>query len=170
MSRKRNIKSLGLLTEKTLRNNLKLELIVAGLVFLALLVYRQLPITGSAASDAWQDPGSESRLGIQEEMMAEEPEPPGQSETDKPSIDMTLPQGRAGVTDRMPKPFALVDARNCSGLDYERVMYGKVETRSIWNGRRFVLQKVCIVQEGNGSCSVWSFDQNRDAVLLEVQK
>jgi hypothetical protein len=104
-------------------------------------------------------------------MIAEEPEPPGQSETDQASIDMAVAEWRqAGTANRITKPFGLVDARNCNGLDYERIMCGKIGTKSVWNGRRFIPQKVCIVQEDNGSYSIWSFDQNRDAVLLEIQQ
>jgi len=73
------------------------------------------------------------------------------------------PDSLPGVT-RM----GAVDARNCRDLDYDEVMYGEVTVRWVWNGTRFVPQKVCIVEEENGTSSVWSFDQPGDVVLSEV--
>jgi hypothetical protein len=61
-----------------------------------------------------------------------------------------------------------VDARNIPHLPYGDVMYGDVTVRWVWNGTRFVPQKVCVVQEKDGVSSVWSFDQQDRAVVSEV--
>lgn len=67
-----------------------------------------------------------------------------------------------------PARMGSVDARNCRQLDYDEVMYGEVTVQWVWNGTRFVPQKVCVVEEEDGISSVWSFDQQDDAVLSEL--
>ena len=68
------------------------------------------------------------------------------------------------------KRVGVVDARNCRSLDYDDVMYGEVSVRWVWDGTKLVPHKVCVVEESNGVSSVWSFDQQADAVLSEVQE
>ena len=71
-----------------------------------------------------------------------------------------------GGAEEVPPPprVGAVDAR---GLDKD-VMYGEVTVRWVWNGTRFVPRKVCVVKEPNGVTSVWSFDQQGQAVLSEL--
>lgn len=62
----------------------------------------------------------------------------------------------------------VVDARRCFGLNYLYVMHGAVSTRMVWNGQTFVPQKVCVVKEGEGVASIWSFEQRGRAILSEA--
>jgi hypothetical protein len=94
------------------------------------------------------------------------------------SMEDGPPEAAAGATvdqgtfDRDSWPsgtrMGRVDARNCDLLDYDKVMYGEVTVRWVWDGTRFAPQKVCIVEEENGVSSVWSFDQQEDVILSEI--
>lgn len=66
---------------------------------------------------------------------------------------------------KVAKTVCVVDARNCPG--YNKIMYGVVSFREIWNGSEFVPQKVCIVKENDRKSSVWSFEQSRCAIVSE---
>lgn len=59
----------------------------------------------------------------------------------------------------------VVDARNCN-LGYDKVMYGTVSFRQVWNGHKFTLQKVCVVK--GDKPSVWSFEQQCHAIVSEI--
>jgi hypothetical protein len=61
-----------------------------------------------------------------------------------------------------------VDARGVRQSSYNNVMYGDVTVRWVWNGSKFVPQRVCVVKEKDGVSSVWSFDQPGDAVVSEI--
>ncbi len=89
-----------------------------------------------------------------------------ENEPNEVSLDVPLPDD-ATIRQQVPR-VAAVDARSCDGLDYRNVMYGKVTVRWVWNGTQFVPQKVCIVEEEDGDSSVWSFDQQENAVLSEL--
>jgi len=68
-----------------------------------------------------------------------------------------------------PAPrIGAVDARNTRQLPYNDVMYGDVTVRWVWNGSKFVPQRVCVVKEKDGVSSVWSFDQPGNAVVSEI--
>lgn len=62
----------------------------------------------------------------------------------------------------------VVDARNCPG--YNKIMYGVVSFREVWNGSELVPQKVCIVKDDDGTISVWSFEQARFAIVSEIDE
>lgn len=85
---------------------------------------------------------------------------------------LTDTEGTGGQRDKpiekTPEGAAIVDARHCIELNYHRLMRGRVSYRQIWNGHGFVTQKVCLVDEGNGISSVWSFEQG-SALITEVQ-
>jgi len=68
------------------------------------------------------------------------------------------------------KRIGIVDARNCGNPKYKDLMYGEVTVRWVWNGGKFVPQKVCIVDEGNGVTSIWSFDQQNGVTVTERQE
>ncbi len=86
-------------------------------------------------------------------------------------------RGRAGTAapDAMPpmdmpartKRVGIVDARNSGNPKYKDLLYGEVTVRSVWNGGKFVWQKVCIVDEGDGVTSIWSFDQQNGVTITE---
>lgn len=69
---------------------------------------------------------------------------------------------------QQPPRMGAVDARNIGQLPYNDVMYGDVTVRWVWNGRRFVPQKVCVVTEKDGVSSVWRFDEKDNTVVLEL--
>ena len=134
----------------------RLEFAIAFVGILVLFVCSKPPQSGTAEIGAEPDRDALERRSME----------------DGPS------EGAAGATvdqeafDRGSWPsgtrMGRVDARNCKDLDYDKVMYGEVTVRWVWNGTRFVPQKVCIVEEENGTSSVWSFDQAGDVVLSEV--
>lgn len=105
----------------------------------------------------------------QPEEIEETPLPiePAPEEIDEPTISVR-PDNEA-IPTQPAKRHATVDARNSQGLNYGKVMRGQVTVRWVWNGRKHVPQKVCVVQEPNGVTSVWSFDQQDGAVLTEVE-
>jgi hypothetical protein len=73
------------------------------------------------------------------------------------------------VSERQQAPrVGAVDARNLRQSPYKDVMYGDVTVRWVWNGHRFVPQKVCVVKEKDGVSSVWSFDQPGNAIVSEI--
>ncbi len=68
------------------------------------------------------------------------------------------------------KRIGIVDARNSGNPKYKDLLYGEVTVRSVWNGGKFVWQKVCIVDEGNGVTSIWSFDQQNGVTITEREE
>ena len=81
---------------------------------------------------------------------------------DAAPVDQSLPN-------QQPAPrVGAVDARGVRQSSYNDVMYGDVTVRWVWDGSRFVPQKVCVVKEKDGVSSVWSFDQVGDAVVSEI--
>ncbi len=68
------------------------------------------------------------------------------------------------------KRMGMVDARNCGRLKYKDVMYGEVSVRWVWDGQKLVPHKVIEVKEKNGVTSIWSFDEQTDVVLSEIQQ
>ncbi len=86
------------------------------------------------------------------------------------------PESSADIDEEPPAPeeatkrVAAVDARRCARLKYDDVMYGEVTVRWVWDGQKLVPQKVCIVKEPNGVSTVWSFDQQDNAVLSEIDR
>ncbi len=104
------------------------------------------------------------------------------------SGSLTTPQASAWPTDTRPAEAAaanpemtappqprirrigIVDARNCDKLNYKDVMYGEIAVRSVWDGQKFVPRKVCIVRESDGSSSVWTFDEQDNIKLSEIQE
>jgi hypothetical protein len=70
------------------------------------------------------------------------------------------------ATHREGKRMAMVDARNSKDLDCDKIMYGEVTVRLIWNGTKLVPQKVCVVEGEDGVNTVWSFDQPPEGVII----
>ncbi len=77
-----------------------------------------------------------------------------------PTVDMQPRTKRVGI----------VDARNCGNPKYKDLLYGEVTVRWVWNGGKFVPKKVCVVDEGNGVTSVWSFDQKNGVTITEREE
>jgi len=73
------------------------------------------------------------------------------------------------ITGRAIEDFECsVDATNCIGLDYDKIMYGLISTQDVWDGYEFTLQKVCTTDEGGGVSSSWSFEQPGCAIIKEL--
>lgn len=60
-----------------------------------------------------------------------------------------------------------LDATGCTELNYPQPLCGLTSYDDVWDGYKFELQKVCIVDEGGGRSSTWSFDQPSCAVISE---
>ena len=166
-----------------------LEIIAICLAIAALLLLRRPPRVGNAALSEVEEnllqqeqvpnEWAFSPVEIQDETVQEEaefslvdvPETAFVEETpaEKPLKYVDIIEKRQ-ITERAdPASTAgIVDARNCFGLNYDQVMRGEVSTRMVWNGRTFVSQKVCVVQERKGVASIWSFEQTRKAVISEM--
>lgn len=83
------------------------------------------------------------------------------------------PNAAAPIDQSLPKQqlaprVGAVDARGVRQSSYNDVMYGDVTVRWVWNGSKFLPQKVCVVKEKDGVSSVWSFDQPGNAVVSEI--
>lgn len=148
---------------KMLARTTRLELLIVNVAILVLLFCSKPPRSGSA-----QVPDSAPAAHITSETLAPDDPlaPQTQPEEDvEPDGPNAADQGANG----QPTPrVGSVDARNISDLRYGDVMYGDVTVRWVWNGTRFVPQKVCIVKEKDGVSSVWSFDQQDKATVSEV--
>ena len=79
-------------------------------------------------------------------------------------IDQSLPN------QQLAPRVGVVDARGVRQSSYNNVMYGDVTVRWVWNGSKFVPQRVCVVKEKDGVSSVWSLDQPGNAVVSEIPR
>jgi hypothetical protein len=152
-----------------LANARRLELAIVAAGLLVLLLCSRPPRSGSA----------NVRIGPAE--MARETTSP------EDASNLTVPEGAkaamhnsaetrhddepppADVQPRM-KRIGVVDARSNGNPKYKDLMYGEIAVRWIWNGHKLAPQKVCIVDEGNGVSSVWSFDQSNGVTVSERQE
>ncbi len=80
----------------------------------------------------------------------------------------TLDTAPAATSAPQPPRMGTVDARNMRPSAYNDLMYGNVTVRWVWDGQKFVPQKVCVVEEKDGVSSIWSFDQQGRAVVSEI--
>jgi len=151
-----------------LANSTRLELLVVAAVLLVLMLYSKPPRSGNAEVNTRN---------------VEMPAPmPSSRQEPTPVPDTAETSMRAGTEaaglDEMPpvdmqprtKRVGIVDARNSGNPKYKDLMYGEVTVRWVWNGGKFVPQKVCIVDEGSGVTSVWSFDQQNGVRITERQE
>lgn len=142
----------------------RVEIIIVSVVLLVLFMCSKPPKSGRAEVD---EPADESAVPAS---FIDEAEMDFQTPTD--DTPNTIPDEASeeistdsGAEEVPPPPrVGAVDAR---GLDKD-VMYGEITVRWVWNGTRFVPRKVCVVEEPNGVTSVWSFDQQGQAVLSEL--
>ena len=95
--------------------------------------------------------------------------PAGASAAELAPASREPPEPPAPPQPRMRR-IGIVDARNCDKLNYKDVMYGEVTVRSVWDGQKFVPRKVCIVREKDGSSSVWTFDEQDNIKLSEIEE
>jgi hypothetical protein len=140
-------------------NSTRLELVIVAAVLLVLMLSNQAPRSGNA------------------DVPSSEPETPlstgrPTSEVSAQGDDMTAPAEEMPPVDVQPptKRIGIVDARSTGNPKYKDLMYGEITVRWVWNGGKFVPQKVCVVDEGNGTSSVWSFDQQNGVTITEKQE
>lgn len=153
----------------------KVEFLIVTAGLLVLLFCSQPPQSGNAEvgylpadveNPSWSPDESTSGADVNDL-----PEPPSQPQQDVGPGD---PGTRSdpvneSLTDQPPAPrIGAVDARNIRQSSYNDVMYGDVTVRWVWNGSKFVPQRVCVVKEKDGVSSVWSFDQPGNAVVSEM--
>jgi hypothetical protein len=67
------------------------------------------------------------------------------------------------------KRIGVVDARKSGNPKYTHILYGEIAVRWVWDGQKSVPKKVCIVDEGNGVTSVWTFDDPDENVIVSEQ-
>ena len=152
----------------------RLEFIIVSVALLVLLMCSSRPKSGNAdVSDFHAEDLASASFP---EQAAPGPDPgPTDGDIEKAlpvGVSEPLPPDIADETDAPPEAprIAAVDARSCDRLEYKDVMYGQVTVRWVWNGTKFVPHKVCVVEEEGGVSSVWSFDQQEEAVLSELSE
>jgi hypothetical protein len=165
----------------------RLELTIVAAALLVLLLCRQPPKSGNA------DVRTDAQTVMQALARGTDDAPPetnGSPVSDPPfaTSDQQVPglpastatpssggatsdnsdAGSAGPS-QPRKRMGMVDARNCSRLNYKDVLYGEVTVRRVWDGQKFVFRKVVEVKEKNGVTSIWSFDEQEDIVPSEIR-
>ncbi len=156
----------------------RLEFIIVTVAFLVLLLCSKPPQPGSANVDILNSPGPLSQDAPVVPLL-EEPTPPIEVNQPQPvGLEEPTPDAPDSQTDSEPQAaepaqplprLATVDARNCDGLNYDRIMQGKITVRWVWDGQRLAPQKVCVVKGPDGTSTVWGFDQQGNAVLAEIE-
>jgi len=152
----------------------RLEFIIVSVALIVLLMCSSPPRSGNAdvsdlpeedlaLASSPQQATPDSELGP---IYGDIEKAPPVAVSESPSLSM------ADETDIPPEAprRAAVDATSCDGLEYKDVMYGQITVRWVWNGTKLVPRKVCVVQEEGGVSSVWSFDQQKEAVLSELSE
>ena len=159
-----SVKKAASVVPAILANSTRLELVIVAAALLVLMLSSKPPRSGNAEV---RTPSAEipARMSISRQESAPMTSTSMQgNETirsdDMPPMDMKPRMKRVGI----------VDARNCGNPKYKDLLYGEVTVRSVWNGGKFVWQKVCIVDEGNGVTSVWSFDQQNGITITEREE
>jgi len=149
-------------------NSTRLELVIVTAALLVLLFSSRPPRSGNAdvrtqtAETAVQmPPFQEGSVPVMPETMESSMQGSfGTAADEMPPMDVRPRTKRVGI----------VDARNTGNPKYKDLMYGEITVRWIWNGVKFIPQKVCIVDEGNGVTSTWSFDQKSGVTITERQE
>ena len=142
-----------------LANSTRLELVVVAAVLLVLMLSNRAPRSGNAGVRPGEAE-TPSSVGQSVSPVAIQGDDTGAPAEEMPPVEMQ-PQ---------TKRMAIVDARSTGNPKYKDLMYGEITVRWIWNGGKFVPQKVCVVDEGNGTTSVWSFDQQNGVTITEKQE
>lgn len=150
----------------------RLELLIVTIGLLVLLFCSKPPQSGSAQmydpSPTEQDPSRSSEELAPAFDLNNPPRPmPGHEEV---MGDHILDREGDDSNHQQTNRVGVVDARNLSHLPYSDVMYGDVTVRWVWNGTRFMPQKVCVVEEKDGVSSVWSFEQQDKAIVSEISE
>jgi hypothetical protein len=142
----------------TMLNMRRLELALVAAGLLILLFASKPPRSGNAEVRLG---GVEARVNtpsVQNDL----PDPIVSTGIETRVPDQTLP---ADPPTR-PKRIGIVDARKTGNPKYKDIMYGEIAVRWVWDGQKSVPKKVCIVDEGRGVTSVWSFDDPGENVTV----
>ena len=164
----------------------RLELTIVVAALLVLFLCRQPPKSGNAdirtdisrtpeagqsVDDGKQIAGDVAASDPQPEISSLQPLGP-QLRLIHPSSNAVTPDNSSSESAAPPQPrmkrIAMVDATKCSGLNYKDLMYGEITVRWVWDGQRYVPEKVCQVREPSGAISTWSFDNHDGIVLTEI--
>jgi hypothetical protein len=144
---------------------LELALVAAGL--LVLLLTSKPPTSGNAEvrlGDAQATINAPAaRNAALDPMVSTDPQAQGSTETR--ASEQVLPADLPPP----PKRVGVVDARRTGNPKYKDIMYGEIGVRWVWDGQKSVPKKVCIVDEGNGVTSVWTFDDPDRTVIVTEQ-
>lgn len=149
-----------------LSNSTRLELVIVSAVLLVLMLSNRSPRSGNAEIQS-------GRLGMSAQMPSSDNELtlaiPPLSDSSMQGVPEMPPADEMPPVDVQPKlkRIGIVDARASGNPKYAEVMYGEVTVRWIWNGQRMIPKKVCVVDEGNGVTSIWSFDEQDGVTVTE---
>jgi hypothetical protein len=147
----------------------RLELLIVTVAFVVLLLCSRPPNPGTARPIGPASPAAQSVPEPTQKIDVKLPEERNIRQEQTPSAPVAMPRSEPAPQVKLhTKRMATVDARKCPGLKYRDIMYGEVTVRSVWDGSRFVLRKVCVVAESDGTTTVWSFDDPGDAVITEI--
>ena len=151
----------------------RLEFLIVTIAFVILLLCSRPPSPGNAEIAAVAPPNTETE-SPQPEPVVVPPAAAPQLLKETPAVQ--TPPAPVSIPrpdpPQPPKPktkrMAMVDARNCPGLNYPEIMYGEVTADFVWDGSKSVLRKVCVVKGPGGVTTVWSFDDTHGAVVTEI--
>jgi hypothetical protein len=153
-----------------LRQTTRLEFIIITVAFLVMMLSSKPPQPGTAEVES---PEAIDSMQVVPEHLTEmapgTPEPTSAAEIadipiDDEPLDFVEPAPQPAATPRV----AVVDARQCEGLQFDGLMAGEITVRWVWDGQKLTPEKVCVVHEPDGSTTVWRFDQRGQAVLTEI--
>ncbi len=136
----------------------RLEFLILAIGLLVLVFCSQPPQYGSADVTLQQDVLPTDS----EPILSATPTASDQNEQGPPDIEPSL------ADSPLPPRLGTVDARSLPQSAYNDLLYGNITVRWVWDGQKFVPEKVCVVEEKDGVSSVWGFDQQGRAVVSEI--
>lgn len=164
----------------------RLELVIVVGALLLLVFLTRPPTSGNADIRLAPPVGADAGPRSQDPRFTTMQPQPGYSTSSQADAQRSSPETPADITAMdsatsdpdsaaLPVPpkvkrIGMVDARNCSNLNYKDVMYGEVAVRWIWNGQKFEARKVLEVKEKDGVTSIWTFDENDNIITSEVRQ
>lgn len=149
-----------------LSNARRLELVIVSATMLVLLIYSKPPRSGNAQVPIQGTETSAEAASVSSEGPSPVAPAGAQMPTEERIETDPLDEMPVGAPPPRPKRIGVVDARNTGNPQYKEIMHGEVSVRWIWNGQKFEPQKVCVVDEGNGVTSVWSFSDHDPNVII----
>lgn len=137
----------------------RLEFFIVVVALLVLLLWSQPPKSGNAFVRIEPDE-MEASEPVAPEPAESLPEATAEPETTAPQMPVTpRPVPAAPPVEVQPRPVqtGTAEANRRPDRDYRALLIrAQPSVRYVWNGLRFVPQKVYIVDEGNGITSTWT--------------